>query len=48
LRTLAAKGYRGALSVELFRAELVEGDPFRVAEQIRDKCETVMRSAQVL
>jgi 2-keto-myo-inositol isomerase len=48
LRTLAAKGYRGALSVELFRAELVEGDPFKVAAEIRAKCETVMRSAQVL
>jgi sugar phosphate isomerase/epimerase len=48
LRKLAEKEYRGALSVELFRAELVEGDPFRVAEEIRGKCETVMRSAQVL
>ncbi len=48
LRKLAAKGYRGALSVELFRAELVEGDPFKVAEEIRAKCEAVMRSAQVL
>jgi 2-keto-myo-inositol isomerase len=48
LRKLAAKEYRGALSVELFRAELVEGDPFTVAEEIREKCETVMRSAQVL
>jgi 2-keto-myo-inositol isomerase len=48
LRKLAAKGYRGALSVELFRAELVQGDPFEVAEEIRTKCEAVMRSAQVL
>ncbi len=48
LRKLAAKGYRGALSVELFRAELVQGDPFEVAEEIRAKCEAVMRSAQVL
>jgi sugar phosphate isomerase/epimerase len=48
LRKLAAKGYRGALSVELFRAELVEGDPSSVAAEIRGKCETVMRSAQVL
>jgi 2-keto-myo-inositol isomerase len=48
LRKLAAKGYRGALSVELFRAELVEGDPFEVAQEIRAKCEAVMRSAQVL
>jgi sugar phosphate isomerase/epimerase len=48
LRKLAAKRYRGALSVELFRAELVQGNPFEVAEEIRAKCEAVMRSAQVL
>lgn len=48
LRRLAGKEYTGALSVELFRAELVDGDPFEVASEIRAKCEAVMREAQVL
>ena len=48
LRKLAEKQYTGALSVELFRAELVQGDPFQVATNIRQKCERVMRQAQVL
>ena len=48
LRKLAEKRYTGALSVELFRAELVDGDPFEVAAEIRVKCEAVMRAAQVL
>jgi 2-keto-myo-inositol isomerase len=48
LRKLAEKQYAGPLSVELFRAELVDGDPFEVAAQIRAKCEAVMRAAQVL
>jgi len=48
LRKLADKGYDGALSVELFRAELVNGDPFEVASEIRDKCEAVMEEAGVL
>jgi len=48
LRKLAEKGYRGALSVELFRPEYVNGDPFEVATEIRRKCEVVMREAQVL
>ena len=48
LRKLADKGYRGALSVELFRPEYVNGDPFEVATEIRRKCEAVMREAQVL
>ena len=48
LRKLAEKEYHGALSVELFRAELVRGDPFQVATEIRRKCEAVMREAQVL
>jgi sugar phosphate isomerase/epimerase len=47
LRKLAEKGYSGALSVELFRAELVNGDPFAVASQIRSKCEAVMAEAGV-
>jgi sugar phosphate isomerase/epimerase len=48
LRKLAEKRYTGALSVELFRAEFVEGDPFAVAGHIRTKCETVMQAAHVL
>ena len=48
LQKLAEKRYDGALSVELFRAELVRGDPFQVATEIRRKCEAVMREAQVL
>ena len=47
LRALAAKEYAGALSVELFRAELVRGDPYDVAGEIRRKCESVMRRAGV-
>lgn len=48
LRKLAEKRFTGALSVELFRAELVEGDPFTVATEIRGKCEAVMEQAGVL
>lgn len=48
LRALAHKGYEGALSVELFRAEYVQGDPFEVASEIRRKCEAVMSRAGVL
>ena len=48
LQKLAEKQYTGALSVELFRADLVRGDPFQVATEIRQKCEAVMRQAQVL
>ena len=48
LQKLAEKQYDGALSVELFRAELVRGDPFEVATEIRRKCEAVMREAGVL
>jgi 2-keto-myo-inositol isomerase len=47
LQKLAEKEYDGALSVELFRAELVNGDPFQVATEILRKCEAVMREAQV-
>ena len=48
LQKLKEKQYTGALSVELFRAELVQGDPFQVATEIRRKSEAVMRQAQVL
>lgn len=47
LRKLAEKNYSGALSVELFRAEFVNGDPFAVATEIRSKCEAVMAEARV-
>jgi sugar phosphate isomerase/epimerase len=47
LRKLAEKGYSGALSVELFRAEYVNGDPYEVASEIRRKCEAVMSEAGV-
>jgi sugar phosphate isomerase/epimerase len=48
LRKLAEKQYNGRLSVELFRDEFVNGDPFKVAAEIRQKCEAVMRQAQFL
>jgi 2-keto-myo-inositol isomerase len=48
LRKLAEKEYSGALSVELFLAELTQGDPYEVARKIREKCENVMRQADVL
>jgi sugar phosphate isomerase/epimerase len=48
LQKLAEKQYDGALSVELFREELVRGDPFQIATEIRRKCEAVMSEAQVL
>jgi len=48
IRKLAEKGYAGALSVELFRPEIVNGDAFAVGTEIRTKCERVMREAGVL
>ena len=48
LRKLAGKQYTGALSVELFRADIVQADPFEMATEIRRKCEAVMREAEVL
>jgi sugar phosphate isomerase/epimerase len=48
IQKLAEKGYTGALSVELFRPELVNGDPYEVGSEIRRKCEAVMREAGVL
>lgn len=48
LQKVAAKGYRGPLSVELFLPELRNGDPFAVASEIRRKSEAVMRRAGVL
>ena len=48
IQKLKKKQYTGALSVELFRADVVGADPFQVATEIRQKCEAVMRQAQVL
>jgi sugar phosphate isomerase/epimerase len=48
LRRLAAKGYAGPLSVELFSPEFRESDPFEVARQVRQKAEWVMRQAGVI
>jgi 2-keto-myo-inositol isomerase len=48
LRKLKEKEYAGALSVELFSPEFANGDPFEVASEIREKCEGVMRQAEVL
>ena len=48
IRKLSEKEYAGALSVELFRADIVNADPFDVATEIREKCEAVMRDAEVL
>jgi sugar phosphate isomerase/epimerase len=48
LKKLAEKGYSGALSVELFRADIVNRDPFDVATEIGRKCAAVMRAAGVL
>lgn len=47
LKKLAAKGYAGPLSVELFLPRFREGDPYEVAREIRQKCEAVMRKARV-
>ena len=48
LKKLAEKGYDGPLSVELFLPKFREGDPYEVAREIRQKCETVMNDAGVL
>jgi 2-keto-myo-inositol isomerase len=48
LRTLADKGYAGPLSVELFLPKYQQGDPFEVAQEIRQKAEAVMRQARVM
>jgi sugar phosphate isomerase/epimerase len=48
LRKLAEKQYSGPLSVELFLAELQDGDPVVVATRIKEKSEAVMRQAGVL
>ncbi|MBV8729346.1 MAG: sugar phosphate isomerase/epimerase, partial [Acidobacteriia bacterium] len=48
LQKLADKGYSGALSVELFLPEFAQGDPFEVAQRIRQKAEGVMHQARVI
>ncbi len=44
LRELAARGYSGPLSVELFYPRFQEGDPYIVAKEIRAKAEAVLRA----
>lgn len=48
LRKLADKGYAGPLSVELFLPKFQKGDPYEIAREIRQKCETVMGKAGVI
>ncbi len=48
LRKLADKGYAGPLSVELFLPKFQRGNPYEIAREIRQKCETVMSKAGVL
>jgi len=48
LRKLADKGYAGPLSVELFLPKYQQADPFALAQEIRQKAESVMRKARVL
>jgi 2-keto-myo-inositol isomerase len=48
LKTLAAKGYTGTLSVELFLPRFQQGDPFEAATEIKKKAEAVMGRAGVL
>ena len=48
LQKLAAKGYAGPLSVELFLPTFQERDPFEMAREIRAKGEAVMRRAKVM
>jgi 2-keto-myo-inositol isomerase len=48
LRKLSEKGYAGAVSVELFRPEFQNADPYEMARRIREKAEPIMREAGVL
>lgn len=48
LRALAAKGYDGPLSVELFAPAVQRRDPAELAGEIKQKSERVMRAAGVL
>ena len=44
LRVVAARGYTGPLSVELFYPRFQEGDAFTVAKEIRGKCQAVLQT----
>ena len=44
LRVVAARGYTGPLSVELFYPRFQDGDPFTVAKEIRGKCQAVLQT----
>jgi 2-keto-myo-inositol isomerase len=48
LRKLAASGYAGPLSVELFLPKFQQADPYELAGEIRRKAEAVMRRARVI
>jgi sugar phosphate isomerase/epimerase len=48
LQKVAAKGYDGALSVELFMPKYQQADPYELASEIKRKAEGVMRRAGVL
>ena len=48
LRKVSDKGYSGSLSVELFLPKYQQADPFMLAQEIRQKAESVMRKARVL
>ena len=48
LKKLAEKQYSGPLSVELFLKDLQKEDPFDVASRIKEKCEPIMRQANVM
>jgi sugar phosphate isomerase/epimerase len=48
LGKLADSGYAGPLSVELFLPKFQQGDPFEVANEIRQKAESVMHQARVM
>jgi len=45
---IVRKGYAGPLSVELFRPEFQNADPYELASRIRAKAEPIMREAGVL
>jgi 2-keto-myo-inositol isomerase len=47
LHKLSEKGYAGSLSVELFLADLVNGDPYEVSSKIKEKSEVVLHKAKV-
>jgi 2-keto-myo-inositol isomerase len=47
LKKLREKGYNGPLSVELFAPQFRNGNPYEIAREIRQKCESLMRRAGV-